>query len=99
MHIVPRVQLLAVTPKRTARNQGWISVQKRLLLPKQVWAICSRLERARYLPNLALFKLAIDSKLRGCDLVKVAATDLFKDDPFRVRVPMIQIKTKKPNQI
>ncbi len=72
MHIVPRVQLLAVTPKRTAWNQGWITVQKRLLLAKQVWVICPRLERAGYLPNLALFNVAIDSKLRGCDLVKVA---------------------------
>jgi len=41
------------------------------LLPKQVWAIRARLELAGYLRDLPLFNVAIDSKLRGCDLVKL----------------------------
>lgn len=67
-HIMPRVQLPATTPKRRAWNKGRIIGQKRPLLPIQVWAIRARLELASYLRDLALFNVAIDSKLCGCDL-------------------------------
>jgi len=93
--IMPRVQLPAVTPKRKAWNKGRVIGQKRPLLPKQVWAIRARLELAGYLRDLALFNVAIDSKLRGCDLVKLAIADLVKDDRVRERVSIIQSKTKK----
>ena len=95
---MPRVQLPAVTPKRKAWNKGRIIGQKRPLLPKQVWAIRARLELAGYLRDLALFNIAIDSKLRGCDLVKLTVTDLVKDDRVRERVSIIQSKTNKPVQ-
>ena len=68
---MPRVQLPAVTPKRRAWNKGRLVGQKRPLLPKQVWAIRARLELAGNLRDLALFNVAIDSKLRGCDLVSL----------------------------
>ena len=76
--IMPRVQLPATTPKRRAWNKGRIIGQKRPSLPKQVWAIRARLELAGYLRDLALFNVAIDSKLRGCDLVRLAVSDLVK---------------------
>ncbi len=95
---MPRVQLPAVTPKRRAWNKGRIIGQKRPLLPKQVWAIRARLELAGNLRDLALFNVAIDSKLRGCDLVKLTVTDLVKDDRVRERVSVIQSKTKRPVQ-
>ena len=85
---MPRVQLPAVTPKHKAWNKGRIIGQKRPLLPKQVWAIRARLELSGYLRDLALFNVAIDSKLRGCDLVKLAVADLVKDDRVRERVSM-----------
>ena len=91
---MPRVQLPAVTPKRRAWNKGRIIGQKRPLLPKQVWAIRARLELASYPRDLALFNVAIDSKLRGCDLVKLIVTDLVKEDRVRERVSVIQSKTK-----
>ena len=97
-HIMPRVQLPATTPKRRAWNKGRIIGQKRPLLPKQVWAIRARLELAGYLRDLALFNVAIDSKLRGCDLVKLAVSDLVKDERMRERVAVIQSKTKRPVQ-
>jgi integrase len=50
------------------------------------------------LRDLALFNVAIDSKLRGCDLVKLAVTDLVRDDRVRERVSVIQSKTKRPVQ-
>lgn len=95
---MPRVQLPAVTPKRKAWNKGRIIGQKRPLLPKQVWAIRARLELAGDLRDLALFNVAIDSKLRGSDLVRLAVADLVKDDRVRERVSVIQSKTKRPVQ-
>ena len=77
---MPRVQLPVVTPKRRAWNKGRIIGQKRPLLPKQVWALRARLELAGNLRDLAIFNVAIDSKLRGCDIVRISVTDLFKDD-------------------
>ncbi|MFG6638161.1 hypothetical protein ACGYJ8_19845, partial [Sulfitobacter sp. 1A12126] len=91
-------QLPATTPKRRAWNKGRIIGQKRPLLPKQVWAIRARLELAGYLLDLSLFNVAIDSKLRGCDLFKLAVSDLVKDDRVRERVSIVQSKTKRPVQ-
>ncbi|WP_170516033.1 tyrosine-type recombinase/integrase [Ruegeria atlantica] len=95
---MPRVQLPAVTPKRRAWNKGRIVGQKRSLLPKQVWAIRARLELARNLRDLTLFNVAIDSKLRGCDLVKLSVSDLVRNDRVRERVSVIQSKTRRPVQ-
>ena len=97
-YIMPRVQLAAVTPKHRAWNKGRIIGQNRPLLPKQVWAIRARLELAYNLRDLSLFNVAIDSKLRGCDLVKLEVSDLVKDGRVRERVSVIQSKTKRPVQ-
>lgn len=75
---------------------GRVFHQYRPLLPKQVWAIRTRLELAGNLRDVALFNVAIDSKLRGCDLVRLSVTDLAKDDRVRERVSVIQSKTKRP---
>ena len=95
---MPRVQLPATTSKRRAWNKGRIIGQKRPLLPKQVLAIRARLELAGNLRDLALLNVAIDSKLRRCDLVKLAVADLVRDDRVRERVSVIQSKTKRPVQ-
>ena len=95
---MPRVQLPAVTPKRRAWNKGRLVGQKRPLLPKQVWAIRARLELAGNLRDLALFNVAIDSKLRGCDLVTLKVTDIVGDDRICERVSVVQSKTNKPVQ-
>ncbi|WP_300063759.1 tyrosine-type recombinase/integrase [uncultured Roseobacter sp.] len=95
---MPRVQLPTVTPKRRAWNNGRIIGQKRPLLPKQVWAIHARLEIASNLRDLALFNAAIDSKLRGCDLVKLAVVYLVRDGRVRERASVIQSKTQRPVQ-
>jgi hypothetical protein len=72
--------------------------QKRPLQPRQVWAIRARLELAGNLRDLALFNLAIDSKLRGCDLVRLRVTDLVVGGSVRKRVSIIQSKTGRPVQ-
>lgn len=93
---MPSVQLPATPPKRRAWNKGRIIGQKRPLLPNQVWAIRARLELADNLRDLALFNVAIDSKLRGCDLVKLAVSGIVKDDRVRERVSVTQSKTGRP---
>ncbi len=82
--------------KRRDWKKGRITGQKRLLLPKQVWAIRTRLELAGNLRDLTLFNVAIDSKLRGCDLGKLSVTNLVKKQRVRERVSVIQRKTKRP---
>ncbi|MEO1495442.1 MAG: integrase, partial [Pseudomonadota bacterium] len=70
------VNLPTIRPRRPAWNKGRIVGQKRPLLPKHVWAIRVRLEIAENVRDLALFNTAIDSKLRGCDLVRLKVADV-----------------------
>ncbi|ART99426.1 tyrosine-type recombinase/integrase [Yoonia vestfoldensis] len=93
-----RIQLPAVKSKCRPWNKGRLIGQKRLLLPKQVWAIRARLELAGSFRDLAPFNLAIDSKLRGCDLVRLTVTDLVSNDRVRERVSVIQSETNRPVQ-
>ena len=67
--------LPALRPERPAWNKGRIIGQKRPLLPKHVWSIRVRLEMADNRRDLALFNMAVDSKLRGCDLVCLKVRD------------------------
>ncbi|WP_321364922.1 tyrosine-type recombinase/integrase [uncultured Celeribacter sp.] len=88
--------LPAIRARRPAWNKGRIVGQKRPLLPKHVWAIRVRLEIAENHRDLALFNLAIDSKLRGCDLVKLEVADVFAAGQVKERASIIQSKTQKP---
>ena len=72
--------------------------QKRPLRPKDVWAIRIQLQIANSRRDLALFNLAIDSKLRGCDLVKVRLADVLLGDHVRERSIVVQQKTGRPVQ-
>ena len=58
-------------PHHTPWNKGKITGQKPPLKLNEVWAIRIRLQRADKKRDLALFNLALDSKLRSCDLVKL----------------------------
>ena len=57
-------------------NKGLLVGQKKPLEPKHVWSIRVRLELAGSKRDLAIFNLAIDSKLRACDLVKLRLDDV-----------------------
>lgn len=83
---------------RSAWNAGHKLGAKRPLKPKQVWEIRFWLEREQRLRDRALFDLAIDSKLRGCDLVRVKIGDLVSGGRVRNRALMIQQKTGRPVQ-
>lgn len=62
--------------KHTPWNKGKLIGQKSPLKLKEIWAIRIRLQMAKNTRELALFNLAIDSKLRGCDLVKLKVSDV-----------------------
>jgi len=83
---------------RTAWNAGKTVGAKRPLTQKQIWAVRFFLDRESRLRDRALFDLAIDSKLRGCDLVKIKIGDLVSGTDIRTRAIVIQQKTGKPVQ-
>lgn len=90
--------LPAIIPPRRAWNRGRIIGQKRPLQPKHVWAIRVRLELAENTRDLALFNLAIDCKLRGCDLVRLMVSDVYVAGRVKERTSVLQSKTKQPVQ-
>ena len=62
--------------RRAPWNKGKLIGQKSPLKLKEIWAIRIRLQMSKNTRELALFNLAIDSKLRGCDLVKLKVCDV-----------------------
>ena len=88
--------LPAIRALRPAWNKGRIVGQKRPLKPKYIWVIRVRLELAENHCDLALFNLAIDSKLRGCDLVKMKVIDVTASGQIKERASVLQSKTQKP---
>ena len=85
-----------VIPSKKAWNRGRIIGQKRPLLPKHVWAIRVRLELAGATRDLALFNMAVDSKLRGCDLVRLKVADVYAAGTIKERASILQSKTSTP---
>ena len=83
---------------RAAWNAGKNIGTKRPLTQKQIWAIRFHLDREGRLRDKALFDLAIDSKLRGCDLVKIKIGDVVAGADVRTRAIVIQQKTNRPVQ-
>ncbi|WP_134682480.1 tyrosine-type recombinase/integrase [Paracoccus ravus] len=65
-------------------------------LPKHVCSIRVRLEIAGNKRDLALFNLAVDTKLRGCDLVRLKVKDVFAAGRVKERASVTQSKTGKP---
>ncbi len=85
--------LPAIRALRPAWNKGRVVGQKRPLRPRHVWAIRVRLELAESHRDLALFNLAIDSKLRGCDLVTMKVVDVMASGQITERASVLQSKT------
>ena len=79
-------------------NAGRKLGAKRALKPQQVWAVRFWLDQGRRVRDRAMFDLAIDSKLRGCDIVKVRVGDLVSGGRVRSRAIVVQQKTGRPVQ-
>ena len=71
---------------------------KLALRPMHVWALRVRLQLARRVRDLALFDLALDSKLRGCDVVALRLEDILVGGTVRRRAMVLQRKTGRPVQ-
>ena len=83
---------------REAWNKGKLIGQKPPLKPKDIWAIRINLQNAHAVRDLAMFNLAIDSKLRGCDLVNLHVRDVTHGNQILPRAMVIQRKTQRPVQ-
>jgi integrase len=81
---------------RRPRNLGRLIGPKPPFKPKHIWAIRTRLQHEGRTRDLALFNTAIDSKLRGCDLVGLRVADVHLGDGIRLRTTIIQQKTGRP---
>jgi hypothetical protein len=79
-------------------NKGKLVGQKAPLKLKDIWAIRVRLQLLRRKRELALFDLGIDSKLRGCDLVKLRVRDVCHGSEVASRTMVMQQKTQRPVQ-
>lgn len=77
-------------------NKGKLIGQKRPLKLQEIWSIRIRIQMAENLRDLAMFNLAIDSKLRACDLVKIKVSDLMHGLAVQSRAIVIQQKTNQP---
>ena len=82
--------------KREAWNKGKLVGQKPPLKLKDIWAIRIHLQNAHSVRDLAMFNLAIDSKLRGCDLVSLRVRDVTHGAQILSRAIVIQRKTQRP---
>jgi integrase len=85
-------------PQRVPWNKGRICGRKAPLKLKEIWAIRFRLQDSGRLRELTLFNLAIDSKLRGCDLVRLKINDVSQAGRVLSRTTVVQRKTKQPVQ-
>ncbi len=79
-------------------NKGKLVGQKPPLKPKDIWAIRYNLQNAHHVRDLAMFNLAIDSKLRGGDLVNLRVRDVMHADQILSRAMVVQRKTQRPVQ-
>ena len=84
--------------QREPWNKGKLVGQKAPLKLREIWAIRIRLQLARKVRDLALFNLAIDSKLRACDLVKLKVRDVSQGSQILSRAMVEQQKTHQPVQ-
>ena len=79
-------------------NKGKLVGQKAPLRLRDIWAIRVRLQLSEKTRDLALFDLAIDSKLRACDLTKLRVRDIAHGEHVSSRAIVMQQKTQRPVQ-
>ena len=86
----------ASAPNRVPWNKGKLTGAKPPLRPKHVWSIRSKLQIEGRTRDLAMFNLAIDSKLRGCDVVAIRVEDVAAGGYMADRATVRQKKTGRP---
>jgi len=84
--------------RRVPWNKGKLVGQKAPLKQREIWGIRIRLHLTKRTRELALFNLAVDSKLRSCDLVRLRVRDVTHGDQVANRAIVMQQKTRRPVQ-
>ncbi|MEX0830399.1 MAG: tyrosine-type recombinase/integrase [Nitrospirales bacterium] len=92
------IPLPQTVPTTTPWNKGKLIGQKPPLKLREIWAIRIRLQLKKDTRELAMFNLAIDSKLRSCDLVKLKVRDVNHGNGIPPRTMVLQQKTQQPVQ-
>ncbi len=82
--------------KREPWNKGKLMGQKLPLTLQEIWSIRMCLESEKRTRDMALFNLAIDSKLRACDLLKIRVSDVSSGGQVNSRATIMQQKTQRP---
>ncbi|WP_321867131.1 tyrosine-type recombinase/integrase [Paraburkholderia tropica] len=83
---------------RVPWNKGKLTGQKPPLKLPEIWAIRTRLQMSSNIRELAMFNLAIDSKLRACDLTRLQVQDVCQGAHVGSRAMVMQQKTQRPVQ-
>ena len=78
------------------RNKGKFVGPKPPFKLQEIWAVRIRLDPEHRIRDLAMFNLAIDSKLRGCDLVRLKVSDVMHGRHAVARALVVQHKTQQP---
>jgi len=92
------IDLPQIVKGSTPWNKGKLIGQKPPLKLREIWAIRIRLQLKKETRELAIFNLAIDSKLRSCDLVKLKVRDVYHGNGIAPRAMVLQQKTQQPVQ-
>src|ERR1700732_2471646 len=91
-----RENTVVTNPRRVPWNKGKLIGAKPPLRPKHVWSIRTKLQVEGRTRDLAMFNLAIDSKLRGCDVVALRVEDIAPNGYAVARATVRQKKTGRP---
>src|SRR5207245_11764959 len=91
-----QAQTMSSTPQREPWNKGKLIGQKPPLRPKHVWSIRTKLQIGGRTRDLAMFNLAIDSKLRGCDVVALTVEDVAASGSAVARASVRQQRSAEP---
>ena len=89
-------RLLKHSEKTGPWNKGKLMGQKAPLTAQEIWSIRMRLQDEGRIRDLALFNLAIDSKLRACDLLQIRVSDISSGGRINKRATITQQKTGRP---
>jgi len=92
------MEMISMSQHREPWNKGKLVCPKVPFKLKEIWAIRIRLQMAGRSRDLALFDVGIDSKMLGCDLVKLRVRDVCHGDRIATRASILQQKPQRPVQ-
>ena len=97
--MLDQVNAIPVARRRVPWNKGKLTGAKPPLRPKHVWSIRTKLQIEGRARDLAMFNLAIDSKLRGCDVIAIRVEDVAAGGYTADRATVRQRKPDTPSDL